>query len=494
MSSSKPARTERGQAPATTTASTHPLAGAPTDPDGPTGQLASWLAALHLDTVPASVRERAKLILLDGIGCALVGAQLPWSRVAVEGVTAMEGAGDAIIIGWGRTTSAPAAALLNGTFIQGFELDDYHPLAPLHSASLVVPSLLATAQELKRVDGAELLLGAIAGFEVGPRVGLALHGAEMLTRGWHSGPVFGTHASAAASGVLRNLTAAQHEDALGLAGTQSAGLMAAQFEAMSKRMHHGFAARNGFYAAGLAAVGYTGIKRVYEREYGGFLATFGEGHAPDAAQITDALGERWETERIALKPYATMGGIHAPIDAVLALAAQQRLDPDDIARIEVDVSEPAYHHGGWTAKRPLEVIGAQMSIAYGVAVAMLDGAALVDQFTPSRIDRDDVWKLIERTTVRHDAAFDALGTFRTRLRVTHRDGSEREVLVEGPRGGPTNPLNAQEIVDKFRALTDRVLEPTRRDEIQRLVLGLETLATVDDLIEVLAAPVHAPFE
>src|SRR6476620_589134 len=217
---------------------------------------------------------------------------MPWSRKAVGIVRALEGTGDRMIVGWGAGTSAPGAALLNGTFIQGFELDDYHPIAPLHSAALVLPALWAAAQQGQaRVSGRKFLEAAMAGFEVGPRVGTALHGGQMLSRGWHSGSVFGTHAAAAAVGKLLDLDAAHFEDALGLAGTQSAGLMAAQYEAMCKRMHHGFSARNGMYAAVLAEGGYTGIKRVFEREYGGFLSTFGEGHDPDASQITDGLGE-----------------------------------------------------------------------------------------------------------------------------------------------------------------------------------------------------------
>ena len=255
---------------------------AATAPLGPTGKLASWVAELSLSDVPAQVVERAKHLLLDGMGCALIGAQLPWSRTATEAVLDIDRRGDTVVIGTGRTASAPAAAVLNGTFIQGFELDDFHPIAPLHSCSLLIPALLSTASSLPAVRGAELLLAAIVGFEVGPRVGYTLHGAEMLDRGWHSGSVFGTHSAAMASGKLRGLSPAQLEDALGLAGTQSSGLMAAQYEAMSKRMHHGLAARNGFYAAGLATHGYTGIKRVFEREYGGFLSVFGEGHHPDA--------------------------------------------------------------------------------------------------------------------------------------------------------------------------------------------------------------------
>ncbi|MDT5173385.1 MAG: hypothetical protein QOG37_636, partial [Mycobacterium sp.] len=152
-----------------TTATHQPFA---TDPDGPTGQLATWVADLTLNDVPRPVLERAKYLLLDGVGCALVGAQLPWSRVATRAVLGMESPGGTAVIGTGLTTSAPAAAVLNGTFVQGFELDDFHPIAPLHSCSLLIPALLSTASvQARQNTGADLLLAAIAGFEVGPRVG-----------------------------------------------------------------------------------------------------------------------------------------------------------------------------------------------------------------------------------------------------------------------------------------------------------------------------------
>ena len=255
--------------PAAVTATGRPA----TDPAGPTGRLATWVAKTTLDDVPASVRDRAKHLVLDGIGCALVGAQLPWSRIGVQGVTALDDAGDSVLIGWGgRATSATSAAMVNSSFIQGFELDDYHPLAPLHSNSLVLPAMLAAAPRVGRVSGASFLLGAILGYETGPRVGQALGGLDMLSRGWHSGVVFGPLAAAAAAGSLYGLDAAGFEDAFGMAATQSCGLMSAMYESMVKRMQHGFASRNGLTAAALAAVGYVGIKRVFERPYGGWLA------------------------------------------------------------------------------------------------------------------------------------------------------------------------------------------------------------------------------
>ena len=432
--------------------------------------------------MPDEVKQRAKHLLLDGLGCALIGAQLPWSRVATEAVLDIDGTGDTVLIGTGRTASAPAAAVLNGTYIQGFELDDFHPLAPLHNCSLVLPALLSTATP--STTGAELLLAAIAGFEVGPRVGYALHGAEMLNRGWHSGPVFGTHSAAMAAGKLRGLTAAQLEDALGLAATQSSGLMAAQYEAMSKRMHHGFAARNGFYAAGLAAHGYTGIKRVFEREYGGFLAVFGEGHHPDPEAITGELGRRWETSIIMVKSYAAMGGLHGAIDAARQIQATG-LDPDEIASIDITVGETVYKHGWWQPQRPLAPIGAQMNIGYVTAAALLDGNVLPEQFTSQRLDADDIWALIDR--VRVHLGPKALGS--TDLDITLRDGTVKRAHIDLPHGAPTDPVTNDELVAKFHALADRVTGSDRAKAIERAVLGLDELTTVEQLEDLLKAPV-----
>lgn len=394
----------------------------------------------------------------------------------------------------GKTTSAPAAALLNGTFIQGFELDDYHPLAPLHSTSLLLPALLACSEEIGQVRGEHFLRAAILGFEVGPRVGMALHGAQMLSRGWHSGPVFGTFASAAAVGALLGLDQAGFEDALGLAGTQSAGLMAAQYESMGKRMHHGFSSRNGLYAAFLASDGYTGIKRVFERDYGGFLSTFGEGHKPDANQIVEGLGELWETERIVIKPYAAQGALHASLDALFTLAAQHPFRPEEVVSIEIALSKAAYHHGWWQVERPLTPIGAQMNVAYSVAVAILDGAAMIEQYSPQRIAQDDVWELIPRIIARHEPAYDAgrMTQGNTAMRITLADGTHLETFQPMPRT-IMQPLSNSDILAKYQTLTREILTQERLTRIAELVIHLEEVETMTELCALLAPPVGAIF-
>src|SRR5580693_3975774 len=467
-----------------------------TDPSGPTGRLATWVAKTTFDDVPASVRDRARHLVLDGVACALVGAQLPVSRIGVKGVTALDHAGDSELIGWdGLATSATSAAMLNSSFIQGFELDDYHPLAPLHSNSLVLPAMLAAAPRIGRVSGESFLLGAILGYETGPRVGQALGGLDMLSRGWHSGVVFGPIPAAAAAGTLYGLDAARFEDAFGMAATQSCGLMSAMYESMVKRMQHGFASRNGLTAAALAAVGYVGIKRVFERPYGGWLAAFGEGHRTYPEEIYAGLGTLWETERIAVKAYSAMGLLHAAIDAALEL--RTKADVSQIQRIDIDMGEAAYAHGGWKAERPLETVGAQMNVAYAVAVALLDGDVLIDQFRQDRINRDDVWTLIDRTFTHHEQAYDNLPVdeqLTTQVRLTLTDGSTRTAKVVHPRGTGDRNLTNADIRDKYAKLTHRIIAADRQAAIEKAVLDIDTLDDIAQLTALLTPAVHSPLD
>jgi aconitate decarboxylase len=264
---------------------------------------------------------------------------------------------------------------------------------------------------------------------------------------------------------------------------------------MCKRMHHGFASRNGLYAAHLAAAGYTGIKRVFERDYGGYLSVFGEGHSPDASRITKGLGDTWETQRIVVKPYAAMGALHAPLDALFEIAARRPLRAADIEHIDIDMSHAGYHHGWWKVERPLEPIGAQMNVAYAIAVAILDGAAMVAQFSPQRIAQDDVWALIPKIEAHHDPEFDqpranSLGASRVRIRFI--DGTVEECFKAVSRGIMT-PLPGDEVLAKYRTLTHDIVDPARIARIEDRVLHLESMREIKELIGLLAGLVRPVF-
>jgi 2-methylcitrate dehydratase PrpD len=261
---------------------------------------------------------------------------------------------------------------------------------------------------------------------------------------------------------------------------------------MSKRMHHGFSARNGLYAAYLAAGGYTGIKRVFEREYGGFLAVFGEGHDPDASRITADLGQVWETRRIAIKPYAAMGALHGPLDGIFDIMRRRSFRPEEVERIQVDMTHAGYNHGWWKLERPITPIGAQMNVGYALAVAILDGEAMIHQFSPRRIEQDDVWNVIPKIEARHDPSLDGATNRGSRVTVYFKDGTSEESAAGAPRT-VSRPMSNEDVVRKFRTLTNDIIDTGRQEAIIETVLSLETLGDIGGLVRLLAAPVGAAF-
>ena len=305
-----------------------------------TRRLAEFAANLQLSDVPADVVARAKGVILDGLGCGLFGARLPWTEILAGVVDKMEPqGGTASVWGRGRTASPVDAALLNGTMIQGYELDDANP-ASIHSCAAVLPAAIAAAEYigLDRIDGRTLLTAIIAGFEVGPRVGLCMNGNKMLVKGWHSPGIFGPFPAAAAAGVVLGLDTDRMVHALGIAGPQAAGIMATQFGSMTKRMLSGKSSQSGLYAALLAADGFTGVEDIFEAEYGGYCTTFTQSKDQfDLSALSDGLGTRWETMRISLKRHASVGTNLAALDAIEELARESGLQASrDRARHGVD--------------------------------------------------------------------------------------------------------------------------------------------------------------
>lgn len=464
-----------------------------------TPQLATYLASARLKDVPEEVVVRANHLVLDGIACALVGAHLPWSETAVHSAVALEGGGPASVVGWDQRVPPTTAALLNGTFIQGFELDDYHEHGPLHSASIILPTAFATVESMtERVSGEQLALAMLLGFEVGPRVGIAMDAYAMIRHGWHCGSVLGVVGAAATAAVLRGLDADRVEDAIGIACTQACGLMSAQYESMVKRMNHAFAARAGVLAGGLAAGGFTGIKRVLEREFGGFFGTFCADHETDLGKVTDRLGEHWELQRILVKPYASGGTTHPVADAMRHAREELGVTPDNLRSVTIRVPEGPFKHNGWKLERPTTAIGAQINMGYVGAVMLVDGEAFVPQFAPDRINADDVWSVLDRITIVHDPAMDELAkrtnTPRaTRLTIELVDGERHELEILNTRGTGDKILTNAEVEAKFRSLVGGVVDAPRAEEIVRRTRALHELTDAEELLELLRPSAAAPF-
>src|SRR5262245_42927636 len=294
-----------------------------------TRRIAEFVSGLRYERVPREVRERIKLLILDSLGCAIYGARLEWCRILRSTLEALDATRTTSVWGTPLRLSSPHAALINGTQVQGFELDDVHRQGVLHVGAVTLPALIAVAESHAELSGRELLTAAVAGYEIGPRVGRCM-GQEHIGQGWHSGATVGVYSAAAGAARALRLSADETVHALGIAGTQSAGLMAAQYGAMVKRMHAGRASQSGLYGALLARCGFTGIVDVFEAPYGGFCTTFSRSHDRfNLDELSAALGDRFETLRVSLKFYSCVGSNHTTLDAIRDIQRRRPFTPDE---------------------------------------------------------------------------------------------------------------------------------------------------------------------
>jgi len=453
-----------------------------------TRDIAGFVSGLRYGAIPAEVRERIKLLILDALGCALYGAHLEWCRILRDTLGRIDKDASCSVWGTSLRLSAPHAALANGTQIQGFELDDVHRAGVLHVGAVVLPALLAIAELRRNLGGEEFLAAAVAGYEIGPRVGLCM-GPEHIGQGWHSGATVGVFAAAAGAARGLRLDAGKAVHALGIAGTQASGLMAAQYGAMVKRMHAGRASQSGLYGALLAEQGFTGIEDVLESEYGGFCTTFSRSNDRfRLAELTAGLGETWQTMGVALKFYACVASNHTTLDALRDLQARKAFDAEDVQKIVVHGSQVTADHVGWKYE-PNGLTAAQLNLPFCVATYLLEGDCGVEQFTDAAVADPKRMALAEKIEVRPDPAITAKGApyrHAVRVEVQLSGGARLECAKQAPRGSERNFAAPADIIAKFEKLAAHGLPPARAAELRDAVLGLEKLRDAGRIADLMA--------
>jgi aconitate decarboxylase len=450
--------------------------------------IAAFVARLSYEQIPSEVIARVKLLVLDAFGCAIFGAALPWSRILVQTLATLDSTPGCCVWGTDRRLSAPHAALANGTLVQSFELDDVHRAGVLHVGAVTLPALVSVAECNPGMSGRDFLRAVVAGYEIGPRVGLCM-GPEHIGQGWHSGATVGVFAAAAAAAAGLELQEDQIVHALGIAGTQACGLMAAQYGAMVKRMHAGRAAQSGLYGALLAQAGFTGISDVFESPYGGFCTTFSRSSDRfRLAELTSGLGERFETLGVALKFYSCVGSNHTTLDAIRAMQARRPFTAEEVAKIIVHGSQATVDHVGWPY-RPQSLTSAQMNLPFCVATLLCEGDVFVDQFSDDVVADPRRMQVAKKVEVLHDPAITARGAlFRhmVRVEVELTDGTRLDETSEAPRGSEQKFASERDVIDKFYKLTSRGLTESQSRQIAELVLSADTVQNIGVLAAALA--------
>ena len=427
-----------------------------------TAALAAFASKLQFRDIPRDVVDKARLCLMDTLGCCVHGATLAPVVTLTNMVVAEGGERVAAIFGTAHRTSASQAALVNGTAAHAFQLDEVHTGATLHPGSVVVPAVFAIEARAGGVSGEELVAAMIAGYEVGIRVGQATQGG-MFRRGYHNQGTTGAIAAAAAAARALALDATRTMHALGLAASQAAGLMAVQEGANAKAFHSGRAAQSGVYAALLAKDGYTGIEDVFDVDYGAFFSTLVDGHSPEA--LTRGLGSAWETLNVGYKLSPASNGSITAMDTLDRIMRKQGLGAEDIAEIAASVSTNTLEHCGWDfdPREMKGVLAAQMNLRYGLAAMAIDRAATPAQYDESRIRRSDVAAFLSRIAVNVNADYDNDPALRLacRLEVRTRKGDTFRDETLYRRGGPEDPVSPEDLERKFMTLAAGALSERR---------------------------------
>ncbi|RYH04477.1 MmgE/PrpD family protein [Salipiger sp. IMCC34102] len=453
-------------------------------------KLADFVCALTYDAVPDATRARARQLMTDTLGVGLSGSRHPNFRTALEGIAAIPGTtGDHPVIGSRVRLSAPYAALANGVACHVLDFDDTHTASIVHGSAILTPLVLALGEELG-LGGRDVLTAFVAGWEVAARIGIA-SGNSFHSRGFHSTAIAGVFGATAAAGRLMGLTPEQMTNALGLCGSQAAGIT--EFltnNSSSKGYHVGWAARTAVELAYLARAGATGPETVFEGR-NGLMNTHGlvAAHTPQA--LTADLGTRWETERVSIKPYPCCHFAHGAIDCAIALRADG-VTPDRIEGIHAIVDEVA---AGFICKPidakyvPSNAYGAKFSLPYLVALGLIDGTVDQSSFSDSAIRRDDLLALARKLTY-EDAEKGTTGFpkyFPGHLIVHLTDGRTVEKRVPINRGNPDAPLTDEDVAEKFRVNVEGIVPEARAKAIVDKIASLESLEDISGLTRELVA-------
>lgn len=443
---------------------------------GETVALAEFASRLRFEDIPADVIQRAKDSIADTIATIVFGRGLPWSGIMVGYARRMGAGGRSYILGDGTVpVVAPYAALANGALAHAFELDGAtRPSAGVHPGATILSSALALAQE-RGFGGRALLAAFVAGTEVMIRIGRATHHSNE-TRGFHAPGTTGPFGAAVGCGHLLGFDTGKMTNALGIAGSLSAGLVEfarAGNGAMVKRLHFGRAAESGLMAACLAAEGFTGPSTVIEGECG-FLHVFCDER--DTAELTKGLGEIWLTRRISMKRYACHTAGHTPVQAIVDFKAQRgRLEAENIAGIEIKVGPKELRRHD--IREPGDVMIGQYSVPFCVALAVLDDARDPRTYRDADVNDAGLRALIARIKL---VPWDkpAPSPIASATTVKLKDGTVLDAEVADFRGTPENPLSREELRDKFAMLT-REHDQTAMAVMFERLQGLEGERTLE---------------
>ena len=451
---------------------------------GTTERVANLIVETNFADIPKEAIDIAKDAILDCLGVALAGSIAPVGRIIAEFVREMGGTPIAGVVGGGFKTSSSLAALANGIMGHALDYDDDLPVSTsiggaVHPTAPVLPAILALGEELK-VSGKEALTAYVLGFEVETKVFYGI-GWRHYVSGWHATATMGTMGAVAAAAKLLKLDSHQTRMALGIAASEAGGLRQ-NFGTMTKPFHCGNAAKNGIIAAMLAKKGFTADDSILESQFGFCNVFGGDGQDPGIveARTTEALASPFMIlHGVVLKRYPACLGAHRALDAILWLAQEHDISPEEVDSIECDLMPQVINR-----LDPKTGLEGKFSMAFCMAIALLDRKAGLEQFTDQKVLQPAAQELIKRVrhvpSVRRDDAQRPPAVVTVRL----KDGKVYSHAVEIQKGDPQVPLTKEELFAKYRECAQLVLSSADVERSSELVSNFEDLYDVSTLMDI----------
>ena len=440
---------------------------------GITRRFGSFLSEIrYADLPPAAVHE-ARRAVLDWLGCALAGSQHPTPRILIRTLAGLGSMPDATVLGQkDLKLSLLDAAVANGQMGHVLDFDDTHLGGViLHTSTATMPALLALG-ERRHSRGEDMIVALAAAFEAGIRTGQAMP--QHHRGGWHLTGTLGTVAATAGCARLLGLDPTQTVYALGIGCTQAAGMQQNR-GSDCKSLHAGKSAYHGVLAASLAANGFNSSAEILEGSLG-FVRIYSATQNLDA--ITAGLGERWAITGNGYKPYACGVVLHPLIDAAIGASRESRIPAAQVASIEVLVHPDVIRITG--IDTPGSGLMSKFSANHAAAVAYIDQAGGVQQFSNERAQDAQVQALRQRVQVR---ASQDLRLDQAVARVTSQSGTTVETRIEHATGTVANPISDKALEVKFLGNADGVIPAAQAREVAELVWHLETVPDIGAILQ-----------
>lgn len=448
-----------------------------------TGKIAEHIAGHRYTDIPEATKETSKRLLLDGIGCLLAGTRGRPARIAATAIGDMQGSGGtSTIVMSGERGTARDAAFINGMTLYSVGVNDIHKPSGSHPGGCIIPAMLAMA-EWQQSSGTEMLVAMVVGYDVMGRLGRATIPSHR-ERGFHPTGTFGTFGAAGAAARLLQMDANKTTQALGIAGSQAAGLKAFQTDgSLTMVFHAARAAQNGVEAALLARAGLTGPRTVFEDKQG-FVAATADTYNLQA--ITADLGKAFEVDATTFRPYygctltITASGAAAEI-----MRRRRSTSVKNVTGITIRCHPVVIEEVGNDS--PQTLLAARLSIQFNVALVIVRGDVFVGDVTDKDLHDKDIRHLMPLVKFEPDSGMPRYASVVT---LHFKDGSKDQAEVFQPKGDPQTPMTWQETETKFMKLVEPFGSTRRAEAVVHCVRNLEKSDGVN-LMAAIAAVVRA---